>query len=134
MSLTFRQWLDQQHIPPQWHGTVGTLHGPSTLRRLSEPVTEPWDSPATLLAALGPSEDNFHTDLVDDAREHYNRAFRAAIGPRNGPTNGRGITVWTRVIGGHDYLFWARPGRLDTYRLTGGGETPTRIHTHRKEN
>ncbi|MFD0404991.1 hypothetical protein [Kitasatospora sp. NPDC127116] len=128
MSFTFRRWLSWQNRPSRPDGTV---HGPSFLRRLSELVTEPWDSPATLLGHLGPDEE-WPAELTADARKLYNRAFRQAVGPRNGPHTGRGSAIWTRVIGGHHYLFWAWHDRLDVHLVPEDG-SPQLIHTYPKE-
>ncbi|WP_224275783.1 hypothetical protein [Streptomyces sp. LS1784] len=134
MTFTFRQWLDQQHTPARLDGpTVGTIHGPSFLRRLSKLVTEPWDSPSTLLAHLGPDEE-WPTELTADTREHYNAAFRESVGPRIGPEHSPAFerTLWSRRIGNDQYLFSARPDCLEVFRIP-EDTPPQRIHTFQKE-
>ncbi|MFI2612071.1 hypothetical protein [Kitasatospora sp. NPDC018619] len=134
MTFTFRQWLDQQDVPSRLDGpTVGTIHGPSFLRRLAAQVDEPWDSPFTLLAHLGPDEE-WPAELTDDAREHYNRAFRESIGPRIGPEHSPLFerTLWARRIGHTQYLFSVWPDCLEVWRIP-ENTPPRRTHTFPKE-
>ncbi|WP_457028083.1 hypothetical protein [Kitasatospora sp. P5_F3] len=134
MSFTFRRWLSWQNVPTQRHGIgmVGTFHAPTALRRASQRVTEPWNSPTELLDRLG-AEDDWYRRLITEAADQYDLAFRRAIGPRNGPHTADRTTIWTRVIGGHHYLFWAWHDRLDIHLVTNNDQPPTRIHTYRKD-